>query len=146
MGYALENYEQDALLSILAESISDYENCFTLQPMITEFENKEHELCRQKANVNDVELSVHWTNLSKEYRSSLGYYQEGSARWTYINHIYSTNNYYTFSYALSKAMTLSLSNMCKKNPEKFNENYVAHLSVGSTMTSSKKLKNSSALR
>ena len=139
--YALENYDQDTALAILAESISAYENFFTFQPMITEFEHKAHELCRQKGNVSGGELNLLWTNLSKEYRSSLvDYYQEDSAQWTYVNHIYFTNNYYTFSYALSKAVTLSLFKMYKENPEKFNENYVAYLSAGSTMTPPEKLK------
>ncbi|MEI8003509.1 MAG: hypothetical protein WCG94_04175, partial [Methanothrix sp.] len=139
--YALENYDQDTALAILAEGISVYENCFTFQPMITEFEHKAHELCRQKGNVSGGELNLLWTNLSKEYRSSLvDYYQEDSAQWTYISHIYFTNNYYTFSYALSKAVTLSLFKMYKENPEKFNENYIAYLSAGSSMTPPEKLK------
>jgi len=139
--YALENYDQDTALAILAETIRDYENYFTFQPMITEFENKAHELCRQNANVSGAELNLLWTNLSKEYRSNLvNYYPEDSAQWTYISHIYLTNNYYTFSYALSKAVTLSLFKMHKENPEKFNENYIAYLSAGSTMTPPEKLK------
>ena len=139
--YALENYDQDTALAILAETVSDYENYFTFQPMITEFENKAHELCRQNANVSGAELNLLWTNLSKEYRSNLvNYYPEDSAQWTYISHIYLTNNYYTFSYALSKAVTLSLFKMHKENPEKFNENYIAYLSAGSTMTPPEKLK------
>ncbi|MDD1751039.1 MAG: M3 family oligoendopeptidase [Methanothrix sp.] len=139
--YALKNYDQDTALAILAETVSGYENYFTFQPMITEFENKAHELCRQKENVRGGELNMLWTNLSKEYRSSLvDYYPEDGAQWTYISHIYLTNNYYTFSYALSKAVTLSLFKMYKENPEKFNENYIAYLSAGSTMTPSEKLK------
>jgi len=138
--YALKNYDQDTALAILAESVSDYENYFTFQPMITEFENKAHELCRQKANVSGSELNLLWTNLSKDYRSGLvDYYPEDSAQWTYISHIYLTNNYYTFSYALSKAVTLSLFKMYKEDPEKFNENYMAYLSAGSTMTPPEKL-------
>ncbi|MBN1236750.1 MAG: M3 family oligoendopeptidase [Methanotrichaceae archaeon] len=139
--YALENYDQDTALAILAESVSDYENYFTFQPMITEFENEAHELCRQKENVSGAELNRLWTNLSKEYRGNLvDYYPEDSAQWTYISHIYLTNNYYTFSYALSKAVTLSLFKMYIENPEKFNENYIAYISVGSTMTPPEKLK------
>jgi oligoendopeptidase F len=45
--YALENYDEDTALAILADCVSDYENYFTFQPMITEFENRAHELCRQ---------------------------------------------------------------------------------------------------
>jgi oligoendopeptidase F len=109
--------------------------------MITEFENRAHELCRQKENVRGSELSLLWTNLSRQYRSNLvDYYPEDSAQWTYISHIYFTNNYYTFSYALSKAVTLSLFKMYKEDPEKFNENYIAYLSAGSTMTPPEKLK------
>lgn len=139
--YALENYDRDTALAILAESISDYENYFTFQPMITEFERRAHELFRQKANASGSELNMLWTNISREYRSSLvDYYREDSAQWTYINHIYLTNNYYAFSYALSKAITLSLFKMYKENPEKFNGNYIAYLSAGSTMTPPEKLK------
>lgn len=139
--YALENYDQDTALAILAESISDYENYFAFQAMITEFENKAHELCRQKGNVSGSELNLLWTDLHKQYRSRMvDYYPEDSAQWTYISHIYLTNNYYTFSYALSKAVTLSLFKMYKENPEQFNDNYIAYLSAGSTMTPPEKLK------
>jgi len=139
--YALANYDQDTALAILADSISDYDNYFTFQPMITEFEDRAHELCRQKGNLSGSELNLLWTNLSKEYRSDLvDYYPEDSAQWTYISHIYFTNNYYTFSYAMSKAVTLSLFKMYKEDPEKFNENYTAYLSAGSSMTPPEKLK------
>jgi oligoendopeptidase F len=138
--YALKNYDQDTALAILAETVSDYDNYFTFQPMITEFEDKAHLLCRQKANVSGSDLSRLWTNLSKDYRSGLvDYYPEDSAQWTYISHIYLTNNYYTFSYALSKAITLSLFKMYKEDPQKFNENYMAYLSAGSSMTPPQKL-------
>jgi oligoendopeptidase F len=138
--YALENYDQDTALAILAASISDYENYFTFQPMITEFENKAHELCQEKGNVSGEEYNALWTDLSKEYRSNLvEYYPKDSAQWTYIRHIYLTNNYYTFSYALSKAVTLSLFKKFKENPEEFNKNYVAYLSAGATMTPPEKL-------
>ena len=139
--YALENYDEDTALAILADCVSDYENYFTFQPMITEFENRAHELCRQKENVSGSELNLLWTNLSRQYRSNLvDHYPEDSAQWTYISHIYFTNNYYTFSYALSKAVTLSLFKMYKEDPEKFNENYIAYLSAGSSMTPPEKLK------
>ncbi|MDD1738977.1 MAG: hypothetical protein LUQ02_05385, partial [Methanothrix sp.] len=49
-------------------------------------------------------------------------------------------NYYTFSYALSKAITLSLFKMYKEDPEEFNYNYAAYLSAGSTMTPPEKLR------
>jgi len=139
--YALKNYDQDTALAILAESVSDYENYFTFQPMITEFENRVHELCRQKTSVNGSDLNRLWTNLSMEYRSvQVDYYPEDSAQWTYISHIYFTNNYYTFSYALSKAVTLSLFKMYKEDPQKFNENYMAYISAGSSMTPPEKLR------
>ncbi len=139
--YALKNYDQDTALAILAEAVSNYDNYFTFQPMITEFEDKAHELSRQKTGVSGSDLSRLWTNLSKEYRSSLvDYYPEDSAQWTYISHIYLTNNYYTFSYALSKAITLSLFKMYKEDPQKFNENYMAYLSAGTSMTPPEKLR------
>jgi oligoendopeptidase F len=139
--YALANYDSETALAILADCISDYENYFTFQPMITEFEDRAHEQCRQKGNLSGSELNQLWTNLSKEYRSSLvDYYPQDSAQWTYISHIYLTNNYYTFSYALSKAITLSLFKMYKEDPENFNKNYTAYLSAGSSMTPPKKLK------
>jgi oligoendopeptidase F len=139
--YALKNYDQDTALAILADTVSDYENYFTFQPMITEFENKAHKLCQEKGNVSGEEFNALWTNLSKDYRSNLvEYYPKDSAQWTYINHIYLTNNYYTFSYALSKAVTLSLFKKFKENPEEFNKNYVAYLSAGTTMTPPEKLK------
>ncbi len=139
--YALKNYDKDTALAILAETVGDYENYFTFQPMITEFENNAHARCRAKGNLSGAQLSELWTNLSKEYRTGLvDYYPEDSAQWTYINHIYLTNNYYTFSYALSKAITLSLFKMYKDDPEEFNKNYMAYLSAGTTMTPPKKLK------
>ncbi|MCX6679974.1 MAG: hypothetical protein NTX42_06385 [Methanothrix sp.] len=56
--------------------------------MITEFENKAHELCRQETNVIGSDLNLLWANLSKEYRSDLvDYYPQDSAQWTYISHI-----------------------------------------------------------
>ena len=139
--WALKNYDTDTALAILAESISDYDNYFTSQPMVTEFENRAHELCRQKGNVSGKELNALWTRLSRDYRSNLvDYYPEDSAQWTYVSHIYLTNNYYTFSYALSKAVTLSLFKMYREDPEQFNKNYIAYLSAGSTITPPEKLK------
>ena len=91
------------------------------------------------------DLNAIWTNVSKEYRSdSVEYYiedsAEDSAEWTYINHIYFTNNYYTFNYAVSKAITLALFKQYREDPETFNENYIAYLSAGSTLTPEEKLK------
>lgn len=139
--YALKNYDQDTALAILAGAVNGYDNYFTFQPMITEFENKAHGLIRQKTNLSGSELNRLWTDLSKEYRSDLvDYYPEDSAQWTYISHIYLTNNYYTFSYALSKAITLSLFKMYKEDPKKFNEDYMAYLSAGTSMTPPEKLR------
>jgi oligoendopeptidase F len=139
--YALANYDPDTALAILADSISDYNNYFTYQPMITEFEDQAHDLFRQKQNVSSGKLNSLWTNLSREYQSDLvDYYQEDSAGWTSIDHIYLTNNYYTFSYALSKAVTLSLFKMYQENPDEFNKQYLAFLSAGSTLTPPEKLK------
>ena len=139
--YALANYDRETALAVLADSINDYVNYFTFQPMITEFEDAAHSLCRQKEDVSGRELNQLWTNLSRQYRTSLvDYYAEDNAQWTYVSHIYFTNNYYTFSYALSKAITLSLFKMYKEDPQKFNGNYAAYLSAGSSMTPQEKLK------
>ena len=139
--YALANYDHDTARAVLADSINDYINYFTFQPMITEFENAAHKLCLQKGNVSGKEFNQLWTNLSRQYRTAMvDYYAEDNAQWTYISHIYFTNNYYTFSYALSKAITLSLFKMYKEDPEEFNYNYAAYLSAGSTMTPPEKLR------
>ncbi|HNX39879.1 MAG TPA: M3 family metallopeptidase [Methanothrix sp.] len=141
MDYALANYDHDTALALLADTIGDYENYFTFQPMITEFEKNAHVLCRREGGASGSDLNALWTNLSKEYRSSLvDYYPEDSAQWTYISHIYFTNNYYTFSYALSKAVSLSLFKMYKEDPESFNKNYIAYLSAGTSMTPPEKLR------
>jgi oligoendopeptidase F len=52
---------------------------------------------------------------------------------------YLTNNYYTFNYAVSKAITLSLFKKFIDDPEEFNKNYIEYLSVGTTLTPSEKL-------
>ncbi len=91
--------------------------------------------------LSGAELNALWTNISKEYRSeSVEYYPENSGEWTYINHIYLTNNYYTFNYAVSKAITLALFKQYKHDPKAFNKNYIAYLSAGSTMPPEEKLK------
>ena len=59
----------------------------------------------------------------------------------YVDHIYfATDNYYTFNYALSKAITLSLFKRYQEDPKEFNKNYIAYLSAGTTMTPQEKLK------
>ncbi|AAM07667.1 TPA: hypothetical protein HA338_01080 [Methanosarcina acetivorans] len=113
--------------------------------MITEFEHKAHRLCAEKGyengTISGAELNALWTELYKDYRSdSIEYYAEDSAEWIYIHHIFLTNNYYTFNYAVSKAITLSLFKQYRADPETFNENYIAYLSAGSTMTPEEKLK------
>jgi oligoendopeptidase F len=143
--YVIENSEKETAVAVLAQHIAEYQNYFTRQPMITEFEYKTHQLCAEKSiengTVSGAELNALWTALSKEYRSdSVEYYAEDSAEWTYINHIYLTNNYYTFNYAISKAITLALFKQYKEKPESFNKNYVAYLAAGSTLIPEEKLK------
>ncbi len=139
--YAVENYDRDIAIAVLANHISGYANLFTFQPMITEFEHKAHELVGQKGNLSGSDLNVLWTSLENEYKSDkVAYYPQSEPRWTYVSHIYFTDNYYTFNYALSEAITLSLFKMYKENPAEFNKNYVQYLSAGTTMTPPEKLK------
>jgi oligoendopeptidase F len=139
--HIVENSDKDTAVAVLSQQIDDYQNFFTRQPLITEFEYKAHRLCAEKETVSGAELNAIWTSLSKEYRSrSVEYYPDDSAEWTYINHIYLTSNYYTFNYAVSKAITLSLFKQYRENPETFNKNYIAYLSAGSTIPPEEKLK------
>ncbi len=139
--HVVENSDRDTAIMVLADHIATYQNYFTRQPLITEFEYKAHQMCAEKGTVSGAELNALWTNLSKEYRSdSVEYYTEDSGEWDYINHIYFTNNYYTFNYAVSKAITLALFKQYKEDPKTFNKNYVAYLSAGSTMPPEEKLK------
>jgi oligoendopeptidase F len=139
--HMIESSDKDTAIMVLADHIADYQNYFTRQPSITEFEHKAHQLRAEKGNISGAELNALWTNVSKEYRSdSVQYYPENSGEWAYINHIYLTNNYYTFNYAVSKAITLALFKQYKEDPETFNKNYVAYLSAGSTMPPEEKLK------
>ncbi len=102
-----ENSDRETAVTVLSQHIGEYQNYFTRQPMITEFEYKAHQLCAENGTASGADLNAIWTNLSKEYGSdSVEYYDEDSAEWAYINHIYFTNNYYTFNYAVSKAITL----------------------------------------
>lgn len=140
--YIVENSDRNTAVAVLSQQIDDYQNFFTRQPLITEFEYKAHRLCAEKETVSGAELNAIWTDLSKEYRSrSVEYYTEDSAEWTYINHIYLTSNYYTFNYAVSKAITLALFKQYRQDPETFNKKYVAYLSTGSTIPPEEKLKN-----
>ncbi len=139
--YAIKNYDNDTAIAILSDHISSYANEFTFQTMITEFEHKAHQLVNEKGNVSGSDLNVLWTSLENEYKSNMvAYYPESEPRWTYVSHIYFTNNYYTFNYALSEAITLSLFKMYKQDPVEFNKNYIAYLSAGTTITPSEKLK------
>ncbi|MCQ1534131.1 M3 family oligoendopeptidase [Methanosarcina sp. KYL-1] len=143
--YVVENSDRDTAVAVLSQHIGEYQNYFSFQPMITEFEWKAHQLCAEKdaenGTVSGAELNALWTELYKEYRSdSIEYYAGDSAEWTYINHIYLTNNYYTFNYAVSKSITLALFKQYREDPETFNENYIAYLSAGTTMTPEEKLK------
>ncbi|AKB76094.1 Oligoendopeptidase F [Methanosarcina lacustris Z-7289] len=139
--YVVENSDRDTAVAVLSQHIGEYQNYFCFQPMITEFEYKAHQLCAENGNASGAELNALWTELFKEYRSdSIEYYAEDSAEWTYISHIYLTDNYYTFNYAVSKAITLALFKQYRDDPETFNENYIAYLSAGSTLTPEDKLK------
>ena len=139
--HVIENYDEETAVAVLSQHIGEYQNYFTLQPLITEFEYEAHDLCAEQDNISGADLNSLWANLSKEYRSDLiEYYGEDSAKWTYISHIYFTNNYYTFNYAVSKAITLSLFKKYKEDPEEFNKNYIEYLSVGTTSTPPEKLK------
>jgi oligoendopeptidase F len=110
--------------------------------MITEFEYKAHQLVsRQMGNVSGSDLNDLWTSLENEYKSDkVDYYPQSEPRWTYVSHIYFTNNYYTFNYALSEAITLSLFKMYKEDAVQFNKKYIAYLAAGTTMTPPEKLK------
>lgn len=139
--YVVQNSDKETAVNVLSQHIGEYQNYFTRQPMITEFEYKAHKQCAENGTASGADLNAIWTNLSKEYGSdSVEYYNEDSAEWAYINHIYLANNYYTFNYAVSKAITLSLFKQYKEDPETFNKNYIAYLSAGSTMPPEEKLK------
>jgi len=140
--YAVKNYDKDVAVAVLADQINDYANYFTFQTMITEFEHKAHQLISKKGNVSGSDLRDLWTSIDKEYQNSkVNYYPENEQKWTYVDHIYfAMDNYYTFNYALSKAITLSLFKRYQEDPKEFNKNYIAYLSAGTTMTSPEKLK------
>ncbi|KKH95077.1 peptidase, partial [Methanosarcina sp. 1.H.T.1A.1] len=93
--YVVENSDKKTAVAVLAQHIGEYQNYFTRQPMITEFEYKAHKLCAEKSyengTVSGAELNALWTALSKEYRSdSVEYYAEDSAEWTYICLLYTS--------------------------------------------------------
>jgi oligoendopeptidase F len=139
--YAVKNYDRDTAVAVLANHISGYANVFTFQTMITEFEYKAHQLVSQMGNVSGSDLNDLWTSLENEYKSDkVDYYPQSEPRWTYVSHIYFINNYYTFNYALSEAITLSLFKMYKEDTVQFNKKYIAYLAAGTTMTPPEKLK------
>jgi oligoendopeptidase F len=139
--HIIESSDREEAVTVLSQHIWEYQNYFSRQTLITDFEHKAHQLCAENGTVSGADLNALWTDLSKEYMSdSVEYYTEDSAEWAYINHIYFANNYYTFNYAVSKAITLALFKQYSEDPETFNENYVAYLSAGSTMTPEEKLK------
>jgi oligoendopeptidase F len=139
--YAINNYDKDTAIAVLADHINNYAKTIPRQAMITEFEHKAHQLVSLKGNVSGSDLNALWDSIANEYKSDkVAYYPQTEPEWTYISHIFFTDNYYTFNYALSEAVTLSLFKMYKENPEEFNKNYVAYLSAGTTMTPPEKLK------
>lgn len=141
--YAVKNYDKDTAVAVLANQLNGYANYFTFQTMITEFEHKAHQLISQKkGNVSGSDLDALWTSIDKGYQNSkVNYYNESEPKWTYVDHIYfAMDNYYTFNYALSKAITLSLFKRYQEDPQEFNKNYIAYLSAGTTMTPPEKLK------
>jgi oligoendopeptidase F len=139
--YALENYDNDTAIAFLAQQIASYDNLFTTQAMITDYERLVHRLCQEKENVSASDLNALWSRLLDEYRTDkVEWYDVDEAGWTRINHIFRIDNYYTFNYALSGAITLSLFKKYQEDPEEFNRNYVAYLSAGSTMTPPEKLR------
>ncbi|MDD2835802.1 MAG: M3 family metallopeptidase [Methanothrix sp.] len=139
--YAIQNYDRDTAVAVLAQQIDGYISYFTFNPMVSEFEHRAHLQCKDQGKMNGTQINALWTNVSKEYRSSrIKYYDRDSAEWTMVRHIFFTDNYYTFNYALSKAITLSLFKRYKENPEKFNKDYIGYLSAGTTMTPAEKLK------
>lgn len=138
--YIIDNYDKETAVAVLSEKINWYQNYFGLQPLISEFEYDAHKLIQKQGEINGAELNSLWTNISKEYISDSIEYYEGSADWARMQHIYYTNNYYTFNYAVSEAITLSLFKQYKEDPAEFNRNYIEFLSVGTTMTSPDKLR------
>jgi len=139
--YAIQNYDRDTAVAVLAQQIDGYISYFTFNPMVAEFEHRAHMQCEIQGKMNGTELNALWTSVSKKYRSSkMKYYDRDSAEWTMVRHIFFTNNYYTFNYALSKAITLSLFKRYKEDPEKFNKDYIGYLSAGTTITPAEKLK------
>lgn len=138
--YVLANSDRDTAEAVLTQHVGDYQKYFSYAPLISEFERDAHILCAENGQVNGEELNALWTNLSKEYVSdSIEYYPENSAAWTPVLHIYLSNNYYAFNYAVSEAITLALFKQYREDPEVFNENYIEYLSAGTTMPPEAKL-------
>jgi oligoendopeptidase F len=141
MDYAIKNYDRDTAIAVLASHIYNYARTMPRQAMITEFEHKAHQLINRNDSVSGSDLNALWDSIANEYKSdNIAYYSKIEPEWPFISHIYFTDNYYTFNYALSEAITLSLFKMYKEDAEQFNKNYVAYLSAGTTMTPPEKLK------
>lgn len=137
----IKSSDRETAMAFLADHIRTYENVFTFQPHITEFEHRAHRLVAENGRVSGQELNALWDEIFRDYRSDLvQWYPENDARWTYVSHIYLTNNYYTFSYALSEAITLALFKKYQEDPVSFNRNYLAYLSAGTSMTPPEKLR------
>ena len=141
MDYAIKNYDRDTAIAVLASHIYNYARTMPRQAMITEFEHKAHQLISRNDSVSGSDLNALWDSIANEYKSdNVAYYPKIEPEWPFISHIYFTDNYYTFNYALSEAITLSLFKMYKEDTEQFNKNYVAYLSAGTIMTPPEKLK------
>ncbi|MCD4842914.1 MAG: peptidase [Methanosarcinales archaeon] len=139
--YIINNKSNETVIPVLSQHIEEYYYYFTIQPLITEFEYEAHKLCSKQDNIGGAEFNSLWTNLSREYGNNvIKFYDEDSAGWIYYYHIYLTDNYYTYNYAISKAITLSLFKQYKEDPQKFNENYLEYLKAGTTIAPQEKLK------
>jgi len=62
----VESSDKDTAIMVLADHIAAYQNLFTRQPMITEFEYKAHQMCAENGTVSGAELNALWTGLSKK--------------------------------------------------------------------------------
>ena len=56
--HVVENSDRDTAIMVLSDQIVDYQNYFTRQPMITEFEYKAHKLCAENGTVSGADLDA----------------------------------------------------------------------------------------
>src|SRR5690606_18680760 len=49
--HVVETSDRATAIAVLSQQIDDYQNFFTRQPLITEFEYKAHKLCVEKENI-----------------------------------------------------------------------------------------------